>query len=112
DLLTIDDFDGVAALVQLGVLEIHLWGATLDTLEQPDLLVFDLDPDPGVGLDLLPWPKVDFTRFGEVESKPLSRIKKISGANLHRNWVMIPHVTNCDEADITELEAFRVQLNK
>ena len=66
----------------------------------------------GVGLDLLPWPKVDFTRFGEVESKPLSRIKKISGANVHRNWVMIPHVTNCDEADITELEAFRVQLNK
>lgn len=66
----------------------------------------------GVGLDLLPWPKVDFTRFGEVESKPLSRIKKISGANLHRNWVMIPHVTNCDEADITELESFRVQLNK
>ncbi|WP_423193293.1 dihydrolipoyllysine-residue acetyltransferase [Cupriavidus sp. H18C2] len=66
----------------------------------------------GAGLDLLPWPKVDFTRFGEVESKPLSRIKKISGANLHRNWVMIPHVTNCDEADITELEAFRVQLNK
>jgi len=66
----------------------------------------------GVGLDLLPWPKVDFTRFGEVESKPLSRIKKISGANLHRNWVTIPHVTNCEEADITELEAFRVQLNK
>jgi len=66
----------------------------------------------GAGLDLLPWPKVDFTRFGEVESKPLSRIKKISGANLHRNWVMIPHVTNCDEADITDLEAFRVQLNK
>ena len=66
----------------------------------------------GVGLDLLPWPKVDFTRFGEVENKPLSRIKKISGANLHRNWVMIPHVTNNDEADITELEAFRVQLNK
>ncbi|MFC4480881.1 dihydrolipoyllysine-residue acetyltransferase [Cupriavidus campinensis] len=66
----------------------------------------------GVGLDLLPWPKVDFTRFGEVENKPLSRIKKISGANLHRNWVMIPHVTNCDEADITDLEAFRVQLNK
>ena len=66
----------------------------------------------GLGLDLLPWPKVDFTRFGEVESKPLSRIKKLSGANLHRNWVTIPHVTNCDEADITELEAFRVQLNK
>ncbi|NOV24123.1 dihydrolipoyllysine-residue acetyltransferase [Cupriavidus necator] len=66
----------------------------------------------GGELGLLPWPKVDFTRFGEIESKALSRIKKISGANLHRNWVMIPHVTNHDEADITELEAFRVQLNK
>jgi pyruvate dehydrogenase E2 component (dihydrolipoamide acetyltransferase) len=64
------------------------------------------------GLDLLPWPKVDFAKFGPVETKPLSRIKKISGANLHRNWVMIPHVTSHDEADITELEAFRVQLNK
>jgi pyruvate dehydrogenase E2 component (dihydrolipoamide acetyltransferase) len=66
----------------------------------------------GGGLDLLPWPKVDFTKFGEITSKPLSRIKKISGANLHRNWVMIPHVTNNDEANITELEAFRVTLNK
>jgi pyruvate dehydrogenase E2 component (dihydrolipoamide acetyltransferase) len=66
----------------------------------------------GAGLDLLPWPKVDFTKFGTVETKPLSRIKKISGANLHRNWVMIPHVTNHDEADITEIEAFRVQTNK
>jgi len=66
----------------------------------------------GAGLDLLPWPKVDFAKFGPVEVKPLSRIKKISGANLHRNWVMIPHVTNHDDADITELEAFRVQLNK
>ena len=66
----------------------------------------------GGGLDLLPWPKVDFTKFGEVTSKPLSRIKKISGANLHRNWVMIPHVTNNDEANITELEALRVTLNK
>ncbi|MGO4814868.1 dihydrolipoyllysine-residue acetyltransferase, partial [Cupriavidus sp. 2MCAB6] len=66
----------------------------------------------GGELNLLPWPKVDFTRFGDVESKPLSRIKKLSGANLHRNWVMIPHVTNHDEADITDLEAFRVQLNK
>src|SRR3984893_4445299 len=64
------------------------------------------------GLDLLPWPKVDFAKFGPIESKPLSRIKKISGANLHRNWVMIPHVTNHDEADITELEDFRVRLNK
>ena len=61
---------------------------------------------------LLPWPVVDFTKFGTIERKPLSRIKKISGANLHRNWVMIPHVTNHDDADITDLEAFRVQLNK
>ena len=66
----------------------------------------------GVGLDLLPWPKVDFTKFGPVERKDLSRIKKISGANLHRNWVVIPHVTNHDDADITDLEAFRVQFNK
>jgi len=63
------------------------------------------------GLELLPWPKVDFERFGEIETQPLTRIKKISGANLHRNWVMIPHVTNNDEADITELEALRKQLN-
>jgi pyruvate dehydrogenase E2 component (dihydrolipoamide acetyltransferase) len=66
----------------------------------------------GVGIDILPWPKVDFAKWGEIEMKPLSRIKKISGANLHRNWVMIPHVTNHDDADITELEQFRVQLNK
>ena len=63
------------------------------------------------GMTLLPWPSVDFTKFGSVERQPLSRIKKISGANLHRNWVRIPHVTNNEEADITELEAFRVQLN-
>jgi len=61
---------------------------------------------------LLPWPKVDFTKFGPIERKDLSRIQKISGANLHRNWVVIPHVTNHDDADITDLEAFRVQLNK
>ncbi|MDB5958400.1 MAG: aceF [Ramlibacter sp.] len=66
----------------------------------------------GEALGLLPWPKVDFAKFGPVERKPLSRIKKISGANLHRNWVMIPHVTNHDDADITELEAFRVSTNK
>ncbi|HDR9227255.1 TPA: dihydrolipoyllysine-residue acetyltransferase, partial [Burkholderia vietnamiensis] len=69
-------------------------------------------PAGGGELNLLPWPKVDFAKFGPFEAKPLSRIKKISGANLHRNWVMIPHVTNNDEADITELEALRVQLNK
>jgi len=66
----------------------------------------------GVGVDLLPWPKIDFAKFGPIETKPLARIKKISAANLHRNWVMIPHVTNHDDADITDLEAFRVQLNK
>jgi pyruvate dehydrogenase E2 component (dihydrolipoamide acetyltransferase) len=62
------------------------------------------------GLNLLPWPKVDFAKYGEIEEQPLSRIKKISGANLARNWVMIPHVTQHEEADITELEAFRKQL--
>ena len=61
---------------------------------------------------LLPWPQVDYAKFGPIERRDLSRIKKISGANLHRNWVVIPHVTNHDDADITELEAFRVQLNK
>jgi pyruvate dehydrogenase E2 component (dihydrolipoamide acetyltransferase) len=66
----------------------------------------------GGGLDLLPWPKVDFTKFGAITPKPLSRIKKISGANLHRNWVMIPHVTNNDEANITDLETLRLTLNK
>ena len=66
----------------------------------------------GGGLDLLPWPKVDFVKFGPVERKEMSRIKKISGANLHRNWVVIPHVTTHDEADITDLELFRVQMNK
>lgn len=66
----------------------------------------------GTGLNLLPWPKVDFSKFGEVETKPLSKIKKISGANLARNWVMIPHVTQHDDADITDLETLRVELNK
>lgn len=66
----------------------------------------------GGGLDLLPWPKVDFSKFGPVERKDRSRIKKISAANLHRNWVVIPHVTTHDEADITDLEQFRVRMNK
>jgi pyruvate dehydrogenase E2 component (dihydrolipoamide acetyltransferase) len=69
-------------------------------------------PADGAALGLIPWPKVDFERFGPIERQPRSRIKKLSAANLHRNWVMIPHVTNHDEADITELEAFRVQLNQ
>ena len=66
----------------------------------------------GAGLGLLPWPKVDFSKFGEVEEVELSRINKISGANLHRNWVMIPHVTHFDRTDITELEVFRKEQNK
>jgi len=68
-------------------------------------------PDAGAGLGLAPWPKVNFERFGEVERIPLTKIQKLSGANLARNWVRIPHVTHSDEADITELEAFRKQLN-
>ena len=70
-------------------------------------------PGAGVGgITLLPWPQVDFGKYGPVETLQLPRIKKISGPNLHRNWVTIPHVTNHDDADITDLEAFRVQLNK
>jgi len=64
------------------------------------------------GIDLLPWPKIDFAKFGPVERKELGRVKKISAANLHRNWVVIPHVTTHDEADITDLEQFRVKMNK
>jgi pyruvate dehydrogenase E2 component (dihydrolipoamide acetyltransferase) len=69
-------------------------------------------PAAGGALDLLPWPKVDFAKFGSFETKPLSRIQKLSGANLARNWVMIPHVTQFDEADITALEQFRVAVNQ
>ena len=69
-------------------------------------------PAAGGALDLLPWPKVDFSKFGPVEMQALSRIKKLSGSYLARNWVMIPHVTQFDEADATELEEFRVAINK
>lgn len=68
-------------------------------------------PSHGASLDLLPWPTVDFEKFGPVERRPASRIRKLSAANLHRNWVMMPHVTNFDEADISELESFRQQIN-
>ena len=70
--------------------------------------------DMGVGaaLDLAPWPKIDFAKFGEIETRPLSRIRRISKANLARNWVMIPHVTQFDEADVTELEALRHELSE
>ncbi len=69
-------------------------------------------PAGGTGLNLLPWPKVDFAKFGPIEIKPLSRVKKISAANLARNWVMIPAVTYHENADVTDLEAFRLSLNK
>ncbi|HMM52346.1 MAG TPA: dihydrolipoyllysine-residue acetyltransferase [Burkholderiaceae bacterium] len=75
----------------------------------------DAGATPGAGgaaLGLIPWPQVDFASFGPIEAKPLARIRRISAANLHRNWVMIPHVTNHEEADITELEALRLQLNR
>jgi pyruvate dehydrogenase E2 component (dihydrolipoamide acetyltransferase) len=68
-------------------------------------------PSGAGGIDILPWPKIDFSKFGSFETRALTRIKKISGANLARNWVMIPHVTQFDEADITDVEALRVKLN-
>jgi pyruvate dehydrogenase E2 component (dihydrolipoamide acetyltransferase) len=66
----------------------------------------------GAGLDIAPWPKIDFAKFGEIETRPLSRIRRISKANLARNWVMIPHVTQFDEADVTEVEALRHELSE
>src|SRR5208283_2282469 len=67
--------------------------------------------DTGILAGLPAWPKVDFAQFGPIERKPLPRIKKFSGPNLHRNWLAIPHITNYDEADITDLEAFRNEIN-
>ncbi len=101
--ITQDDVQGFTKAVMAG---------DIRTQAQVAKAPADSSGGTGAGLDLLPWPKVDFTKFGPVERQPLSRIKKISGANLHRNWVMIPHVCNHDDADITELEAFRVQMNK
>jgi len=69
-------------------------------------------PSAGIGLNLPPWPQVDFAKFGPIERVAMSRIRKLAGPILHRNWVSIPHVTNHEDADVTELEAFRVQLNK
>lgn len=71
----------------------------------------DRGKTPGIFTEMLPWPEVDFSSFGEIERREISRIRKITGANLHRNWVTIPHVTNHDDADITDLELFRQQLN-
>jgi pyruvate dehydrogenase E2 component (dihydrolipoamide acetyltransferase) len=99
--ITLDDVQGFTKSVMSG-----------DLRTQAQAAKAPASTGGGAGLDLLPWPKVDFTKFGPVERKDMSRIKKISGANLHRNWVMIPHVCNHDDADITELEAFRVLMNK
>jgi pyruvate dehydrogenase E2 component (dihydrolipoamide acetyltransferase) len=100
--ITEDDIKGFTKSVMGGAVQTLASAATAKASGSND----------GAGLGLIPWPKVDFAKFGAVERKDMSRIKKISGANLHRNWVMIPHVTNHDDADITELEAFRVQMNK
>jgi pyruvate dehydrogenase E2 component (dihydrolipoamide acetyltransferase) len=100
--ITEDDIKGFTKSVMGGAVQTLASAATAKATGSND----------GAGLGLIPWPKVDFAKFGAVERKDMSRIKKISGANLHRNWVMIPHVTNHDDADITELEAFRVQMNK
>jgi pyruvate dehydrogenase E2 component (dihydrolipoamide acetyltransferase) len=90
-------------------------------IQKSDVLAFVKDAvsrkaaprtDTGAGLDLLPWPQIDFAKFGPVERAPLSKIKKISGANLSRNSIIIPHVTNFDEADVTALEQFRLEMNK
>ncbi len=101
--ITQDDVHGFTAAVMRGDARTQAMGVASPA---------QANPGGGEGLNLLAWPKVDFAKFGAVERVDRSRIKKISAANLHRNWVMIPHVTNHDEADITELEALRVQLNK
>jgi len=100
--ITLDDVQGFTKAVMAGAVQTQAQAAKAPAVAAGG----------GVGLDLLPWPKVDFAKFGPIERKELSRIKKISGANLTRNAIVIPAVTNHDDADITELEAFRVQLNK
>ncbi len=93
--------------------DVQAWvkGAIARAGERPPASVATPAGEGGAGLGLIPWPKVDFGKLGPIETRPVARIRKIAAANLHRNWVMIPHVTNHDEADITDLEAFRVQLN-
>ena len=86
-------------------------GVMAGSIASPNAATAAAAAGKGVGLDLLPWPSLDFSKFGATELLPLSRIKKISGPNLHRNWVMIPHVTQFDEADVTDLEQFRVTSN-
>ncbi|HEV7815767.1 MAG TPA: dihydrolipoyllysine-residue acetyltransferase [Janthinobacterium sp.] len=95
-------------------LDVHNFvkGVMSGAVAAPNALVAAAAPaGAGAGLNLLPWPSLDFSKFGPTELLPLSRIKKISGPNLHRNWVMIPHVTQYEDADVTDLEAFRVASN-
>ena len=101
--ITQDDVQGFVKNVMAGAVQ-----TTAQQAKAPAAAAAGGEAFPG----LLAWPKVDFAKFGPIERKDLSRIQKISGANLHRNWVLIPHVTNHDDADITELEAFRVATNK
>ncbi|MDP5008807.1 MAG: dihydrolipoyllysine-residue acetyltransferase, partial [Glaciimonas sp.] len=89
----------------------YVKGLVAGTIASPGAASAPAKNGSGVGLDLLPWPSLDFSKFGATELLPLSRIKKISGPNLHRNWVMIPHVTQFDEADVTDLEEFRKDAN-
>ncbi len=89
----------------------YVKGVVAGTIASPGAASAPAKNGSGVGLDLLPWPSLDFSKFGTTELQPLSRIKKLSGPNLHRNWVMIPHVTQFDEADVTELEEFRKEAN-
>ncbi|MQR01816.1 dihydrolipoyllysine-residue acetyltransferase [Glaciimonas soli] len=89
----------------------YVKGVVAGTIASPGAASAPAKNGSGVGLDLLPWPSLDFSKFGTTELQPLSRIKKLSGPNLHRNWVMIPHVTQFDEADVTDLEEFRKEAN-
>ncbi len=109
--ITQDDVQGFVQRVMTGALQTALQQAAAPKAVAAAVAT-GAEAFPGSIANMLPWPKVDFAKFGPVERKDLSRIQRISGANLHRNWVLIPHVTNHDDADITDLEAFRVSTNK
>ncbi len=109
--ITQDDVQGFVQRVMTGALQTALQQAAAPKAVAAAVAT-GAEAFSGPIANMLPWPKVDFAKFGAVERKDLSRIQRISGANLHRNWVLIPHVTNHDDADITDLEAFRVSTNK
>ncbi|KAF3997676.1 dihydrolipoyllysine-residue acetyltransferase [Glaciimonas immobilis] len=102
---------GPKARIVLDDIQNYVKGVVANAIAQPEGATSAAKKGSGIGLELLPWPSLDFAKFGTTELLPLSRIKKISGPNLHRNWVMIPHVTQFDEADVTELEEFRKDAN-